>query len=323
MDLDSQIIELGRATLINEANSLVLASKRIDQSFIDSVKLVIDCQGKLVTTGLGKSGYVAQKIAATLASTGTPSFYMHPSEALHGDFGMIESKDCLLAIAFGGQTEEVIEVVKYASRQGIKVISITGTLDSDLANLSTFVLNGSVEKEACPLGLAPTTSSTLALALGDALAVALMSAKGFSEADFAKLHPGGKLGRKFVRIEEIMQPIRENCLLKRHSSFSEILNAIMDSNSGLSPVVDENQQLIGSITDGDMRRSLNLSKEKIIDLQANDIMTTKPVSIEKKVLAIHAFKIMEDNKITGIYVLDQNKVCGILRMHDLLHHKII
>ena len=254
---EKEIINWAAQVLKLESEALSSAANRLDVRFFKAVSILSECRGKIVVSGLGKSGHIARKIAATLASTGSPAFFLHPTEALHGDMGMIDKQDVVLAIAHSGETSEVLEVVKHAKRLGIGVISITGKTDSTLEKFSDVGLDASVEIEACPLNLAPTTSSTLTLALGDALAVSLMKSKGFDEHDFAKLHPGGSLGKKLALTSEYMRPEGEFRAVKLNSNFHEILEGITKPNFGIVGVLNEKGELAGAVTDGDLRRGLS------------------------------------------------------------------
>jgi arabinose-5-phosphate isomerase len=285
----------------------------------------MSCQGKIVTTGLGKSGFISRKLASTFASTGTAAIFLHPTEALHGDFGMLQKGDVLIAIAFGGETREVLAVCKFANRQNIPVIAITGKLESTLSQLADVVIDGSVDREADFLGLAPTASSTLALALGDSLAVAVMRSRGFTKEDFAALHPGGSLGFRLVCISEIMiKREKLNCVFP-HSDFHQVLNAVTNPNYGICPVIGSNDEIIGAITDGDLRRALLASGDRALKFTAVDLMNSKPKLIDGGSRATDAITVMEKSKITSLFVTSGSagKLLGLVRLHDLLSEKII
>lgn len=320
------ILKWAHAALTTEAEAIQLASGRLDGAFVKAVETILGIQGKVVLTGLGKSGHVARKIAATLASTGTAAFFVHPSEALHGDAGMIESKDALVALAFGGETREVLEVVKFARRIGAPVIAITGSMTSSLASAADMVIDGSVHREACPLNLAPTSSTTVALALGDALAVALMKARGFREEDFARYHPDGHLGRKLSTVEQHMVPIAREACLRPDDDLREILAKVTRNNFGISVVLSAQESILGVITDGDVRRAIMKHESKIFGMKAQEIMSTAPKRIASRALALDAISLMEEKKITALIVVDErdeNTLKGIVRMHDLLAAKIV
>lgn len=318
----NEILSWGKAALSLEAAAISEAASRLDGNFSQAVGLVSDCRGKVVVTGLGKSGHVARKIASTLSSTGTPAFFLHPTEALHGDLGMVGDADILVCLAFGGQTPEVLAVARYARRTGIPVISITGSLSSELAELSSIVLDGSVAKEACPLNLAPTCSSTVALALGDALAVSVMRHRGFKDSDFANFHPGGSLGKRLTSVSDFMVPAGLLAFLGINDTFHKVLEAITKGNFGIA-IVTNQQNLLGVITDGDLRRSLLKHGGEALKKVAGDLMSPAPKTISSQSLAIDAVGVME-GKYTSLVVCGPgHRVEGLIRMHDLLSAKIL
>ena len=324
--LISEFVSEGQRTLEMEASALLHASSRLGDSFSQAAAAILQATGKVVVTGLGKSGHVARKVSATFASTGTPSFFLHPAEALHGDLGMIQQSDVLLAIAFGGETEEVISVAKHSKRLGVPVVSITGRPESSLGKISDFVLDGSVEREVCPHNLAPTTSTTVAIGLGDALAMALMTARGFSQTDFAGLHPSGALGRRLATVEELMKSGDDLPSTRLSASFHEVLEAVTRKNYGIVPVLDDSGRLVGAISDGDIRRALLSKGASALSLAAEAFMTKSPRAISSKALAVEAFKRMEDAQITSLFVASDStppELIGIVRMHDLLAAKIV
>jgi arabinose-5-phosphate isomerase len=319
----AEIIAWGRTVLEEECQALRASSAALGEAFAKATAHILGCKGKVVTTGLGKSGHIAKKMAATLASTGTSAFYLHPTEALHGDFGMISVQDTVLAIAFGGETREVVEVAKFARRLGTSVIAITGKLDSTLARLADYVLDGGVEKEACPLNLAPTSSSMVAMGLGDALAVALMKAKGFHERDFAKLHPEGSLGKRLTEVTELMRMEPDLFTLKEGGDFHAVLAHVTRYNFGVAAVVDDAGNLVGAVSDGDLRRMLIKHEEKTFALKARDLMTKSPKTVSSDRFVEDAIRLMEEAKITSLFVVDKKsgKPAGIIRLHDLLTAK--
>lgn len=323
---EADVIAFARTSMAAESDAIVSSAKKINQAFAQAVSALHAIQGKVVVTGLGKSGHVARKIASTLASTGTPAFFLHPSEALHGDLGMVSSHDAVIAIAFGGETAEVLEVAKHARRVGCKVVGITGKMESSLAKVSHFVLDGSVSREVCPLNLAPTASTAVALALGDALAMCLMTERGFTSEEFAALHPGGSLGRRLSTVADHMRPVGSDLpTITAEQNFHEVLEAVTRKNFGIVPVLDKNH-LIGAISDGDIRRVLLNKGAKALSLTARDMMTANPRSVRADLIALDAFQIMEKHQITSLFVVadDQSKVLsGIVRMHDLLAAKIV
>lgn len=324
---DSKLLAVAREAMHAESEAIKMTASKLGPELSMVVRAFAALSGKVVVTGLGKSGHIARKIAATLASTGTPSFYLHPSEALHGDLGMISAGDALLAIAFGGETTEVVDVAKHAKRLGRLVVCITGKTDSSLSKLSDFILDGSIGREVCPLNLAPTASTAVALALGDALAVTLMHVRGFSEVDFAALHPGGSLGRKLSLVSDHMRPLTVGlATVTTTTHFHQVLEAVTKQNLGIVPVLDRDQSLIGAISDGDIRRALLKSGASALQLTAEDIMTKNPRTISGLGLALEAFQTMERHQITSLFVQskdDPSKLAGIIRMHDLLAAKIV
>lgn len=320
------IIGWGAEVIRAECEALEQSATAVGKSFANAVQLALDCKGRVVLTGLGKSGHIAHKISSTLSSTGTPSIFLHPAEALHGDLGALTEQDCLLAIAFGGETAEVLEVVKYAKRIGVKVIALTGKMESTLAKSADVILNGSVAQEACALNLAPTSSSTVALALGDALAVATMRARGFAADDFARLHPSGSLGRKLSRVSDYMRKGAELPTIHINAGFHDVLNKVTNPNFGICAVLNDKQELAGVITDGDLRRALLKFGGSTLEKSAKDLLHKSPKTILASALIQEAVTNMEDFKITALLVVDpaaKPNVVGLLRMHDLLAAKMI
>jgi arabinose-5-phosphate isomerase len=320
------LVGWGRATLETECRALEAAAARLGPSFAEAVEAILAATGKVVVTGLGKSGHIARKIASTLSSTGTSAFYHKPTEALHGDFGMIQKSDCLIAIAFGGETQEVLEVARFARRTGIPVVGITGRLDSTLAQLCHYVLDGSVPREADELNLAPTASSTLAMALGDAIAMTLMRAKGFGAADFASLHPGGSLGRRLSLVRDHMHTGERLPVIGPEANFHQILEGVTSQNFGIVAVIDGQGQLLGAISDGDLRRALLRLDGEALRKDASELMTRNPKAIVGGALAIDALRIMNERQITQLFVVDRDgsrELAGIIRLHDLLAAKIL
>jgi arabinose-5-phosphate isomerase len=271
-----QIISWGQGALQDESQALLNASKRLDGNFEKAAKAILGSSGKVILTGMGKSGHVARKVAATLSSTGTSSFYVHPSEALHGDFGMIEKHDVLITIAFGGETREVVEVAKFARRLEVPVVAICGNPKSSLATLSDYFIDGNVEKEACPLNLAPTSSTTVALALGDALAITLMKARGFKEKDFVTFHPEGSLGRRLSTVSDHLRPVNILPYLEIGDEIHTILKNVTDNNFGIAVVLSDEKELLGVITDGDLRRAMLNHEAEVFHMKAGDLMSKYP-----------------------------------------------
>ena len=332
---ESEILAWAGEVLTQESLAILQAKENLGPAFVKAVQGLLSCTGKAVVTGLGKSGHIARKTAATLASTGTPATYLHPSEALHGDLGLLKEGDWLIAIAFGGETWEVLEVVKYARRLGMPVIAITGQRASALANLADHLLDGSIEREACPMNLAPTSSSTVALALGDALAVSVMRARGFVAKDFAGIHPGGSLGRRLSLVKDHMHTGENLPQVSPEATFHDVLEAVTRKNYGIAAVLAADGSMLGAISDGDLRRILLKVGSGALSMQAREFMNTKPKVIAGDRPAVDAILKMEESRITSLFVFDQGAeesspaaekstfIIGIIRMHDLLAAKIV
>ena len=298
--------------------------KNQNKHFDTAIELLLSCKGKIVVTGIGKSGHIGNKIAATLASTGSPAFFVHPAELSHGDFGMLTDSDILIAISFSGETDELKKVLTHIKRLRIKLISITGHENSTLAQNSAVPLYIKVEKEACPLNLAPTASTTATLALGDAIAITLMQAKGFTQEDFAKSHPGGSLGKSLIKVEDIMRTDKEIPLVKENSTFQESLEEINNKKLGFTIVTDSSTKLLGVITDGDIRRAYLKFSNNVTSKSASEIMSKNPKTININDLAISAIKTMEEHRISDLIVLDKSsKPIGIVDLKDLLKAGIV
>ncbi|WP_425509245.1 KpsF/GutQ family sugar-phosphate isomerase [Vogesella oryzae] len=324
MALKQQRLALAREVLHTEADAIIALSNRLGDEFLAAVELVLQCQGRVVVTGIGKSGHIGNKIAATLASTGTPSFFMHPAEAAHGDLGMITERDIMLALSNSGESAEVIALLPAVKRKGIPIISLTGRPQSTLARESTVHLDAAVEKEACTLGLAPTTSTTAALALGDALAVTLLDARNFKPEDFALSHPGGSLGRRLlVHISDLMHSGDALPSVRSGTSLKDALLEMTRKGLGMTAVVDAAGSLLGIFTDGDLRRTLDRTLD-LGGLRIDDVMTANPRTIAANLLAVEAVKEMEQRKINGLLVVDQQgRLAGALNMHDLLKAGVV
>jgi len=311
--------KLGLAVIETELAAVSALKNRIDNSFSQACELMLGCEGRIVVTGMGKSGHIAGKIAATLASTGSPAFFVHPGEASHGDLGMITPRDVVLALSNSGNTAEILTIVPIIKRLGVPLISMTGSPDSPLAAEATINLDVGVENEACPLGLAPTSSTTVALVMGDALAVALLDARGFTEEDFALSHPGGSLGRRLLlHVSDIMHTGDDIPRVTPDVSISEALLEMSSKGMGMTAIVDPGNRVLGIYTDGDLRRTL----DRKIDLQHTQIeqvMTANCKTVDSRDLAAEVLKLMEDHKINGALVTDENNgLIGALNMHDLL-----
>jgi arabinose-5-phosphate isomerase len=322
--LSTDFCAIGHKVLEIETKALADLHRYIDQSFSQACQLMMDCQGRVVVIGMGKSGHIGNKIAATLASTGTPAFFVHPGEASHGDLGMITDKDIVLALSNSGETDEVIKLLPVLKRIGISIIAVTGNPQSTLARLAEVHLCVKVEQEACPLGLAPTASTTAALAMGDALAVALLEARGFSADDFALSHPGGSLGRRLLlRIADVMHKDEQIPLVSAHASIKQALLEISAKGLGMTGIQAADGSLAGIFTDGDLRRILDLRVD-IHQTSIAEVMTKNCITAKAEMLAAEALKIMETKKINSLLVVDaDNIVIGAFNMHDLLRAGVL
>ena len=317
-------LELARQVLAIEADAVRALIERIDQRFLDAVNLVLGSSGRVVVSGIGKSGHIARKIASTLASTGTPAYFVHPAEASHGDLGMITRDDVLIALSNSGESAELLAIVPMIKREGAKLIAITGEAGSTLGRQADVHLDAKVAQEACPLGLAPTASTTAAMALGDALAVALLDARGFSAEDFARSHPGGTLGRRLLtHVRDVMRTGEEVPSVALTATFSEALLEMSRKRMGMTAVVDTEQRVTGVFTDGDLRRSLDGISD-IRSIAVAQVMTRSPRTITPERLAVEAVEIMERHKVNQILVVsDSGQLVGALNMHDLFKAKVI
>jgi len=317
-------LDLARRVLAIEADAVSALAARLDERFLDAVDLILACHGRVVVSGVGKSGHVARKIASTLASTGTPAFFLHAAEASHGDLGMITRDDVVLALSNSGQSDELLTIVPLIKRQGAKLIAVTGNPESTLAKQADVHLDARVEQEACPLNLAPTASTTAALALGDALAVALLDARGFGEEDFARAHPGGALGRRLLtHVSDVMRTGDTVPSVPESASFFDVLLEMSKKGMGMAAVVDRKGKVTGIYTDGDLRRTLE-RKPDVRSLKVIDIMKRDPRTIAPQKLAAEAVELMERYKISQLLVVSSGgELVGALNTHDLLHAKVI
>lgn len=311
-----KIIEIAQEVFAIEAKEVANLSGQLTQDFELAVQDILASQGKLIVSGMGKSGIIGKKIAATLASTGTPSFFLHPGEAYHGDLGMIESKDILLLISNSGETDEILKLVPFLKSQHNIIISMSGNPDSTLARHSTYHLNIGVKWEACPLQLAPTSSTTATLVMGDALAVALMKLRNFKETDFAQFHPGGSLGRRLLtRVEDVMR--KEHLPICRYDErIKEVVHIVSQGKMGLAIVMDT-EKVLGIITDGDIRRAMETKEEQFFALQANELMTAHPKTIEVNSKLIEVQQMMTAYKVNSLLVKEQEKLVGVVQIYDL------
>ena len=317
-------LALGRQVLDIEAAAVQALSSRLDESFLHAMDLILNCEGRVIVSGMGKSGHIARKIAATMSSTGTPAYFVHPAEASHGDLGMVAGSDVFIALSYSGESQELMTIVPIIKRQGAKLVSMTGNPASSLARLADVHLNAAVDREACPMNLAPTASTTASLALGDALAVALLDAKGFNAENFARSHPGGSLGRRLLtRVSDVMRVGERIPKVNEEAMLSEALMEMSRKGVGMTAIVNENDVVQGIFTDGDLRRTL----EKNIDFKntpVKRVMSENPRCIGPDSLAAEAVQLMERHNINQMLVVDAgNKLVGALNMHDLLHAKVI
>lgn len=318
---------LARRVLTIEAEAVAALAERIDGAFLDAVNLVLACRGRVIVSGIGKSGHIARKIAATLSSTGTPAYFVHAAEASHGDLGMITRDDVVIALSYSGESEELLTIVPLVKRQGARLIALTGNPASSLAKEADVHLDGGVKEEACPHNLAPTASTTAALALGDALAVALLDARGFSPTDFARSHPGGSLGRRLLtHVRDIMRPVEAVPVLSAETLLSEALLAMTRGGMGMTVIADADRKVQGIFTDGDLRRTLDKS-DQLTDLKRltiGAVMKAGPRHIHADALAVAAAELMEQFKITQLLVLDgDGRLIGAVTTHDLMQAKVI
>jgi arabinose-5-phosphate isomerase len=311
-------LALARKVLETEAAAILALIARLDGRFESAVQLLRDCRGRVIVTGIGKSGIICRKIVATLASTGTPAFFLHPADATHGDLGVIQGDDVIVALSYSGETDEILRLLETFRRLGARLIAITGVPSSTLARVADVTLDCSVAEEACPMNLVPTASTTAALAIGDALAMTLLVEKGFQQDDFANLHPGGKLGKRLMRVENLMHSGKQCPAVQADTRMGDVIYEMSSKGLGMTCVVDGSGALLGIITDGDLRRHMDRAPG-ILELSAADVMTRGPVAITRATLAAEALNLMEQHKITSIVVVDGDaqRVAGVVHLHDL------
>ena len=323
-DETRKLIDLGRAVIRTEATAVAELEEHVDENFARACQLLLACTGRTVVIGMGKSGHIGSKIAATLASTGTPAFFVHPGEAGHGDMGMITKQDVVVALSNSGETDEVLTLLPVIKRLNVPLIALTGKPDSTLAKAATVTINVGVRQEACPLGLAPTSSTTAALAMGDALAIALLEHRGFSADDFARAHPGGALGRRLLlHVNDIMHTGKEIPKVHENTLLKDALVEMTRKGLGTTAVVDDQDQVLGIFTDGDVRRAFDAGVD-VHGTRMGNIMTHSYKAIGKDNLAAEALAIMEQRKINALLVTDaENRLIGILNMHDLLRARVM
>jgi arabinose-5-phosphate isomerase len=314
---------LARKVLETEAAAILALVDRLDAKFDCAVQTLRECKGRVILTGMGKSGIICRKIAATLTSTGTPAFFLHPAEAIHGDLGVIQGDDVVMALSYSGETDELLRLLETIRRVGARLIAITGGRASTLALAADVALDCSVIEEACPMNLVPTASTTAALAIGDALAMTLLVEKGFRQEDFANLHPGGKLGKRLMRVEALMHSGRQCPVVKTDTQMRDVIYEMSSKGLGMTCVVDGDDTLLGIITDGDLRRHMERGAE-FLNFTAADVMTRNPVSVRPTTLAAEALNVMEQRKITCVVVAEggqAKRIAGVVHLHDLWRMK--
>ncbi|ABA89184.1 arabinose-5-phosphate isomerase [Syntrophotalea carbinolica DSM 2380] len=320
------MLDTARRVLQVEADAIVAMAQRLDERFVAAVELILSCQGRVVITGMGKSGLICQKIAATMASTGTPAFFLHPAEGIHGDLGMLMKGDVVIAVSNSGNTEEIVRILPVIKRMGLPLIAMAGHPESALARAADVLLNVAVREEACPLGLAPTASTTATLAMGDALAVALLERRGFREEDFALFHPGGALGKKLLlTVEDLMHTGSDIPLASLTTPLKDALFEISSKKLGITGVLNATGELVGVFTDGDLRRTMGRGCD-VLDLPLGDVMSCHPKRILRSNLAAKAVQKMEEFSITSLFVFDDDDSTvpvGIIHLHDLLKAGVV
>jgi arabinose-5-phosphate isomerase len=310
-------LDIARRVLRTEAAAILGLVDRVDASFERAVQLLYECRGRVIVTGMGKSGIICRKISATLSSTGTPAFFLHPAEAIHGDLGAIRDDDVVLALSHSGETDEILKLLESIRRLGAKLIALTGDPDSTLAKAADVALNCSIAGEACPMNLVPTASTTAALAMGDALAMTLLVRKGFGEEQFASFHPGGKLGRRLMRVEHVMHAGESAPIVRTSTRMPDVVHEMSSKRLGMTCVVDGEGKLVGVVTDGDLRRLMSRTAD-VVGRTAAEVMTPNPITIARSVLAVEALRLMETHKITSVVVIDDNRTIeGVVQIHDL------
>ena len=320
---NAALLEMGRAVLEIESRAVADLVARVDQSFVAAVRAMLSCDGRVVVLGMGKSGHIGGKIAATLASTGTPAFFVHAGEACHGDMGMITASDVVLALSNSGETEELTTLLPLIKRLGVPLIGITGNLQSTLATSASVHILVDVREEACPLGLAPTSSTTAALAMGDALAIAMLQVRGFTARDFARAHPGGALGRRLLKIDDLMHSGADMPVVRPAAPVADAVVEMTRSGLGLTAVVDDNGTLVGVFTDGDLRRVFERNHD-IRSARMADVMTRGCKTAGRDLLAAEALRLMQEHKINALLVVaEDQRLIGVLNMHDLLRARVV
>ncbi len=316
-------LALARRVLKTEAAAILDLEQRLDERFTHAVEILKACTGRVIVTGMGKSGIVCRKIAATLSSTGTPAFFLHPAEAIHGDLGVLQADDVVVALSYSGETDELLRLMETIKRLGARLIALTGAPSSTLATAADVALDCRVSEEACPFNLVPTASTTAALALGDALAMALLVEKGFREEDFASLHPGGKLGKRLMRASQLMHGGEDAPVVSATTPVPELIYEISRKGLGMSCVVDGAGMLVGIVTDGDLRRHMGRGS-RLLEATAGDVMTKDPVTVPPDVMAVEVLNVLEARRITSVVVVDaETRVLGVVHLHDLWRTELV
>lgn len=321
---DARLVSGGIAVVRTEAAAIAALEERIGDDFVRACRIMLACDGRVVATGMGKSGHIAKKIAATMASAGTPAFFLHPAEASHGDMGMITANDVVLALSNSGETDEILAIIPLIKRLGVPLVTLTGNASSRMAREATVNIDVSVKQEACPLGLAPTASTSAALAMGDALSIAMLEARGFGPEDFARSHPGGRLGRQLLmRIRDIMHSGNAVPCVSADAMLSDALMEMTQKSLGMTAVVDDERHVLGIFTDGDLRRALDRRRDAAAT-PIRDVMTPGCVTVRPELLVAEALKIMEANSINGLLITDaDDRLCGAMNMLDLLRAGVV
>ncbi len=316
-------IEFARKVLRTEAEAIQGLVPTVDERFVRALTLLQDCKGRVVVTGMGKSGIIAHKLSATFSSTGTPALFLHAAEAVHGDLGMVQTNDVVVALSYSGETEELIRLLEAIRRIGARLISLTGNPASTLGTASDVALSCAVAEEACPMNLAPTASTTATLALGDALAMALARLKGFRLEQFASLHPGGRIGKRLTLVETVMHAGDALPQVRRETLMPDVIHEMSSKRLGMTCVADDEGRLVGVVTDGDLRRHMTPGSE-LLGHRAQDVMTPRPVTVRRRMLAVEALRLMEQRKITAVVVVDDNGAAeGVVHLHDLWRTQMV
>lgn len=316
-------LDIARRVLRTEAQAIEALVDRLNGDFEKAIDLLLSCRGRVIVTGMGKSGIICRKIAATLSSTGTPAFFLHPAEAIHGDLGMVREDDVVIALSHSGETEELVRLLEAIRRIGAKLIALTGSPASTLAKSADVAIDCGIAEEACPMNLVPTASTTAALAMGDALAMTLLERKGFKEEEFARLHPGGKLGRRLLRVESAMHTGDQVPVVLASTPMADVIHEMSSKRLGMTCVADERGVLTGIVTDGDLRRHMSNNRD-LLSLTAEHVMTKKPATIARECLAVDALRIMEERRITSLVVTrETGAIDGVVHLHDLWRTQMI